>query len=97
MSTSRASAGRIGGLIRAATAESPRAITEAARRGRWQKYLDLARQVAPEGASEADIIRRAGLLQRADMVALSQRAADARARRAAARRAPQFAEGEPDG
>jgi hypothetical protein len=89
VSTSKAAAGRIGGLIRAATAESPRAITKAARDGRWQKYLDAAAAIAP-GAGEADLIRRAQLLRRAEMSRLSQLGVKARRAKAAARIALQI-------
>lgn len=89
----KASAGRIGGLMRAATAGRPQDITRAARDGRWQGYLDRAREAAPHVTDEADIIRRAELLRRADMVRLSQRAAKARSGRAAERTALQIPEG----
>lgn len=84
----RARAGRLGGIMRAATASSPADITRAANGARWQKYLDRAREAAPGVTDEADITRRAQLLQRADMCRLSARAAAARRARAAARRAP---------
>jgi hypothetical protein len=66
--------GRIGGLTTAANAPSPQAITQAARDARFQHYVD---QVA-YFTDEADRIRRAELLRKADMTRLSLKAAKAR-------------------
>ena len=90
MTASRSAAGRVGGYTRAATAPTPQAITQHARDGRWARYLDQAREAAPGVTDEADIIRRAQLLRRADMCRLSQLAADARKQRAAQRAEPQI-------
>lgn len=76
--TTQAQRGRIGGLTTAANARTPQAITQAARYARFQKYVD---QVV-YWTDEADRIRRAELLRRADMVRMSLKAAKARKLRA---------------
>jgi hypothetical protein len=43
------------------------AATQAARDGRWTRYLERARALAPEDADEAEITRRAEHLRTADM------------------------------
>ena len=47
------------------------ARTSAARSVRWQRYLDLARELAPDGATDEEIERRAGYLRQADMKRMS--------------------------
>jgi hypothetical protein len=47
------------------------AATLPAREGRWQRYLDRARELAPIGASDEEIEYRADLLRRADMKRMS--------------------------
>jgi hypothetical protein len=66
--------GRIGGLTTAANAPTPQAITQAARDAKFQKYVN---QVV-YWTDEADRIRRAELLRKADMARLSLKAAKAR-------------------
>ena len=66
--------GRAGGLTAAANAPSPQAMTQAARDAWFQRYLDKV----PYFTDEADRIRRAELLRKADMVRLSLKAAKAR-------------------
>jgi hypothetical protein len=79
VSTTAQRRGRIGGLTRAATAPSPQAITEAARAEKWRRYRQQVLDVLPElEGNDAEIDRRAGLLRRADMVRLSQKAAKKR-------------------
>jgi hypothetical protein len=56
------------------------ARTAPAREANWQKYLDQARELAPEGADESDIEYRADCLRRADMKRLAL--ASVKARRA---------------
>jgi hypothetical protein len=73
--TTQAQRGRIGGLTTAANARTPQAITQAARDARWKKYLD---QVPEWVTDEADRIRRAELLRRADMQRLALKATKAR-------------------
>lgn len=75
--------GRIGGLRRAALAPTRQAITQAARDSRWQRYVDQVKAALPDLADEAEVMRRAEVLQRADMIRMSARAADARRRKAA--------------
>lgn len=58
------------------------ARTQPARDANWQKYLDRARQLAPEGASAEDIEYRAECLRKADMHRLALASAKARARKA---------------
>jgi hypothetical protein len=77
--------GRIGGLTRAALAPDRQAITQPARDARMRRYLD---QVPACITDPAERRRRAGLLQRADMVRMSALAAAARRRRAQQRRGP---------
>jgi len=55
------------------------ARTSAARDARWEKYLEKARDLAPAGADEVDIARRAEHLRQADMKRMAL--ASARARR----------------
>jgi hypothetical protein len=74
--------GRIGGLRRAALAPDLKAITKAARDGRWARYVERVKAALPELTDEAEITRRAEMLRRADMAALSLRAARARRLRA---------------
>lgn len=85
-STVAAQRGHIGGLRRAALAESPQSITEAARKARSEKYRAQVREARPEITDEAEIDRRAQLLLRADMAALSLKAAKARRLKAEAAR-----------
>jgi hypothetical protein len=78
-------------LERWAREPDPVAATQAARDGRWQRYLDKARQLALSGASDEDIERRADRLRRADlhrMALASAKARGARARKAAAEPEP---------
>jgi hypothetical protein len=56
------------------------ARTQPARDANWQKYLDRARELAPEGASAEDIEYRAECLRKADMHRLAL--ASVKARRA---------------
>ena len=72
--TTQAQRGRIGGLTTAARAATPQAITQAARDARFQKYVD---QVV-YWTDEADRIRRAELLRKADMTRLALKASKAR-------------------
>ena len=57
------------------------ARTAPARQANWQKYLDQARELAPEGASAEDIAYRADCLRKADMHRLALASAKARARK----------------
>jgi hypothetical protein len=57
------------------------ARTAPARDARWQKYLERARQLAPEGADQADVEYRADCLRKADMHRLALASAKARAAR----------------
>jgi hypothetical protein len=57
--------------------------TAPAREANWQKYLERARELAPDGASDEDIEYRADCLRRADMKRLALASAKARARKAA--------------
>jgi hypothetical protein len=75
--------GRLGGLTRAATAPSRQEITRDARAARWRKYVDQVRETLPDITDEAELLRRAQLLLRADMCRLSAKAAAARKARAA--------------
>jgi hypothetical protein len=77
-STSHAQRGRIGGLRRAALAPDTQALTAAARRARFQKYVDQIREALPDLVDQAEIIRRAEQLRRADMASMSLKAATAR-------------------
>jgi hypothetical protein len=43
------------------------AATQAARDGRWRRYLERARELAPEGSPPEEIQRRAESLRKADM------------------------------
>ena len=52
-----------------------------AREANWQKYLDRARELAPDGADQADVEYRAECLRRADMHRLALASAKARAGR----------------
>jgi hypothetical protein len=54
------------------------ARTAPAREANWQKYLDRARELAPEGASAEDIKYRAECLRKADMHRLALASAKAR-------------------
>lgn len=72
--------GRIGGLTRAATADSTRDITAAANSANAKRYLDA---VPASITDEAERERRAALLRRADMIRLSAKAAEARKRKKA--------------
>jgi len=90
-------AGRIGGLRRAALSPDNRAHTQPARDKRWQRYLDQvpAKVAVPKGSTlEAERIRRAEQLRRADMISLANRASEARKRVAAERRKAEQAEAE---
>jgi hypothetical protein len=58
------------------------ARTQPARDARWRKYLEQARQLAPEGASVEDVEYRAECLRKADMHRLALASAKARARKA---------------
>lgn len=58
------------------------AATQPARDGRWQRYLDRARELAPAGADEAEIARRAEHLRTADMKRMALASARSRAARA---------------
>ena len=79
----RATAGRIGGLTTAARVPDTRTITDAARKGRWRRYLD---QVPAEITDGGERIRRAEMLRRCDMIRMSEQAAKARRARKAARK-----------
>jgi len=74
--------GRRGGLTRAALAEDRRGITQAARDKRWEGYrqrvIDVVGLNPDDPGDNAEIDRRALLLQRADMVGMSLLAAKAR-------------------
>jgi len=71
------SAGRLGGLAAAARHDSRR-MTQAARRARWQRYLD---RVDPDRAlPEGERVRRAEALRRADMLRMSAVSVVARSR-----------------
>ncbi len=59
------------------------ARTQPAREANWQKYLERARELAPEGADQSDVDYRAECLRRADMKRLALASAKARARKAA--------------
>ena len=89
-------AGRIGGLIRAATAPTRQDITSAANARNAQKYLDQARELCPEVTDDAELARRAHLLLQADMTRLSARAAAARRLRAQLRKIEDELEAEQD-
>jgi hypothetical protein len=67
-------------LERWAREPNPVTATQAARDGRWRRYLDRARQLAPPGATDDDIERRADRLRRADLHRMAL--ASAKARRA---------------
>jgi hypothetical protein len=54
------------------------ARTQPARDARWQKYLERARELAPEGADKADIEYRAECLRKADMKRMALASARAR-------------------
>lgn len=54
------------------------AATAAARNARWEKYLAVATELAPDGATEADIIERAEHLRMADMKRMALKSAQAR-------------------
>jgi len=69
---------RKGGLTRAAVAESPQVTTQAARDARMEGIRPEIREKPPHITDEAEIDRRAQLLQRADMVAMSLKATSAR-------------------
>ena len=71
-----------GGLIRAALAASPQAMTQAARDGRHEKRKQRVRDACPHITDEAEIERRAELLMRADMADMSLKAAKAKKLRA---------------
>jgi hypothetical protein len=51
------------------------ARTAAAREARWQKYVDRASQLAPVGASDEDITRRAEHLRQADLKRMALKSA----------------------
>lgn len=70
--------GRIGGLTRKALAESPQAITEAARAARWQKYMDRVSEACPHITDQGELSRRAELLRQADMISMSMKAVKAK-------------------
>lgn len=57
------------------------ARTAPARDANWQKYLERARDLAPDGASAEDIEYRAECLRKADMHRLALASAKARAAR----------------
>lgn len=57
------------------------ARTQPARDANWQKYVDRARELAPDRADQADIDYRAECLRRADMKRLALASAKARAAR----------------
>lgn len=59
------------------------ARTAPAREARWQKYLEKARALAPAGADEVDIARRAEHLRQADMKRMALKSAQARRGKAA--------------
>lgn len=84
--------GRIGGLRRAALAPDMSALTEAARAGAWQRYVDQVRAALPGLTDEADISRRADMLRRADMQAMALKSASAQSRAAEAERRAEAAE-----
>lgn len=54
------------------------ARTAKARDARWQNYLEKARGLAPAGADEVDIARRAEHLRQADMQRMALKSAQAR-------------------
>jgi hypothetical protein len=54
------------------------ARTAPAREANWQKYVERARELAPDGASDEDIAYRADCLRRADMHRLALASANAR-------------------
>jgi hypothetical protein len=60
------------------------ARTQPARDARWAKYLERARELAPEGTDDVDIEYRADCLRKADMHRMALRSAQARAARKAA-------------
>lgn len=59
------------------------ARTQPARDANWQKYIERARELAPDGASDEDIEYRADCLRKADMKRLALASAKVRARKAA--------------
>ena len=61
------------------------ARTRSARDARWAKYLERARELAPDGADGADIEYRAECLRKADMHRMALASARARAARKAVR------------
>jgi hypothetical protein len=79
-------AGRRGGLIRAATAPTPQAITQAANDRNWARFVELIRAKLPDLKDEAEIARRAALLRQAHMVELAAKASRARKLRAELRK-----------
>lgn len=67
----RSTTASIGALSRWAVEPDRIAATEPARRGRWERYLERARKLAPDGATAEDIEYRAECLRRADMKRMS--------------------------
>lgn len=76
--TDRSTAAQIAAHTRWAKEPDRAAATRAARDGRWQRYLDKARELAPTGSSEEEIVRRAESLRKADMRRMSLAAARAK-------------------
>jgi hypothetical protein len=84
------------GLIRAATAPSPQAITQAANDKNWSRFVEEIKAKLPDLKDEAEIARRAKLLQQAHMIALSAKASPARKLRAELRKLDaEIADGSP--
>jgi hypothetical protein len=83
----RRSRSSLAALERWAREPDPVAATQAARDGRWQRYLDRARELAPAGATDDDIERRAERLRHADLQRMALASAKARTAKAKARKA----------
>jgi hypothetical protein len=54
------------------------ARTAPARDARWQKYIEKARDLAPNPSDEADVVSRAEYLRQSDMKLMALKAAQAR-------------------
>ena len=72
-------------LERWAREPNPVAATQAARDGRQRRYLERARELAPPGATDEDIARRAERLRIADLRRMALASVKARKARAKAR------------
>jgi hypothetical protein len=77
----RSNRASVGALTSWASTPDRAARTQPARDAHWQKYLKRARELAPEGADQADIEYRAECLRRADMHRLALASVKARAAR----------------